>query len=95
MLFALEDIHAKLLSHDFPFIEYFSLKLMFTKRNGALLRTFIKVLLELFNKSLDIFASKYDNAILLGDFNASVDDEITTAYCNVCSLRHLIKSDEP
>ena len=36
MLYFAQDIPAKLLSHDVPFIESFLLRLIFAKRNGLL-----------------------------------------------------------
>ena len=51
----------------------------------------IKNHLEIISKSLDAFSTKYENILLLGDFNVCVDDETMRNFCNSCSLHSLIK----
>ena len=43
------------------------------------------------SKALDTFYTKYENMILLGDFNVCPDDETMGNFCNSCNLNSLIK----
>ena len=47
--------------------------------------------LDIISRSLDTFSTKYENIILLGDFNACVDDEALQSFCKSYSLHSLIK----
>ena len=72
-------------SHDFAFIKSFLLTLFCTKRvlincSCNPRKSSIGKHLELVSRSLDIFCSKYDNVILLGDFDIGVRDEIMRAF---------------
>ena len=51
----------------------------------------IKNHLEMISKALDTFYTKYENIILLGDFNVCPDDETMGNFCNSCNLNSLIK----
>ena len=51
----------------------------------------IKNHLEIISKALDAFSAKYENIILLGDFNVCVDDETMRNFCNSYSLNSFIK----
>ena len=42
-------------------------------------------------KSLDNLTSKYDNIILLGDFNTEPTDTILSHFCEICNFKNLIK----
>ena len=43
------------------------------------------------NRSLDVLSNKYENIVLLEDFNACVDDEFLETFCKFYSLHSLIK----
>ena len=47
--------------------------------------------LKIISKALDAFSTKYENIILLGDFNVCVDDETMRNFCNSYNLSSLIK----
>ena len=40
---------------------------------------------------LDNLTSKYDNIILLGDFNTEPTDTILSHFCEICNFKNLIK----
>ena len=66
------------------------------KRNGLLtvLITPTRVTLEttyIINRSLDVLSNKYENIVLLEDFNACVDDEFLETFCKFYALHSLIK----
>ena len=39
------------------------------------------------SKSIDVFTSKYDNLLLLGDFNAVVEDTSVKKFCRKLQSR--------
>ena len=43
------------------------------------------------SKSLDIHLNRCENAILLGDFNASIEDSFMKNFCENYDLRSLVK----
>ena len=47
--------------------------------------------LDIISRSLGALSSKYENIVLLGDFNACVDDEALQTFCKFYSLHSLIK----
>ena len=51
----------------------------------------IKKHLQIINKALDAFFTKYEGIILLGDFNICVDDETMRNFYNFYILNRLIK----
>ena len=50
-----------------------------------------KIILKIISKSLDAFSTKYENILLLGDFNVCVDNDTMRNFCNSYSLHILIK----
>ena len=46
---------------------------------------------NIISRSLDIHSTKYENIVLLGDFNACVDDEALQTFCKSYSFNSLIK----
>ena len=42
-------------------------------------------------KNLDTLTSKYDNTILLGDFNTEPADMAVSSFCEIYNLKNLIK----
>ena len=97
LLFVGEDIPAKVLSHDFPSTESFFVEIILHKKKWLINCSYnptknnIKNHLETISRALDTFSTKYENLVLLGDFNVCVDDENMKNFCNSYSLKSLIK----
>ena len=47
--------------------------------------------LDSVSRSLDIHLNRYENVILLGDFNASTEDSFMKSFCENYDLRSLVK----
>ena len=47
--------------------------------------------LDITSKLLDTNSTNYENIMILGDFNASVEDETLDTFCKSCSFNSLIK----
>ena len=47
--------------------------------------------LDSLSKSLDIHLNRYENVILLGDYNASIEDSFMKNFCENYDLRSLVK----
>ena len=43
------------------------------------------------SKNLDFYSSKYENFIVIGDFNAEITNNYLEEFCASCSLKNLIK----
>ena len=43
-------------------------------------------------KNLDLFLSKYDNFMLIGDLNAEPTEAAVSEFCEIYNLKHLIKN---
>ena len=43
------------------------------------------------SKNLALWSSTYDNYIVLGDFNAEVDNNTISSFCDVFDLANLIR----
>ena len=97
LLFVREDIPAKVLSHGFPSTESFFVEIILHKKKWLINCSYnptknnIKNHLETISRALDTFSTKYENLVLLGDFNVCVDDENMKKFCNFYSLKSLIK----
>ena len=82
MIYVREDIPAKLLSHDFLSPENFFLEINLYKKKWRISCSYnshkrsIGKHLDIISKSLDALSTKYENIVLLDDFNACVDDEV-------------------
>ena len=82
MIYVREDIPAKLLSHDFLSAENFFLEINLYKKKWLISCSYnshkssIGKHLDIIGKSLDALSTKYENIVLLDDFNACVDDEV-------------------
>ena len=42
-------------------------------------------------KDLDVLTSKYDNIILMGDFNAEPADTVVSDFCEIYNLKNIIR----
>ena len=92
-----EDIPTKLLSHDFPCVESVFVEINLHKKKWLVNCSYnphksnIINHLNIISRSLDIHSTKYENIVLLGDFNACVDDEALQTFCKSYSFNSLIK----
>ena len=81
LLYVREDIPTKILSHDFLSAESFFVEIILHKKKWLINCSYnphknnIKHHLETISRTLDTFSTKYENILLLGDFNTCVDDE--------------------
>ena len=96
MLYVREDIPAKLLSRDFPCAESFFVEINLYKKKWLINCSYnprknnIENHLDIISRSLDTHSNKYENIVLLGDFNACFDDEALQTLCKSYSLNSLI-----
>ena len=96
-LYVREDIPAKLLSHDFPFAESFFVEINLYKKKWLINCSYnlhkndLKKHLDTISKSLDTYSTKYENILILGDFNACVGDEPLDIFCKSYCFTSLIK----
>ena len=96
MLYMREDIPAKVLRHKFPSAEGFFIKIILHKKKWLINCSYypnnvIKNHLAIISRTLDAFSTKYENIILLGDFNVCADDENMRDFRNFYNLNSLIK----
>ena len=96
MLCVLENISAKLLSHDFPCAGSFFLEIKLYNKKWLLSCSYNShknniFHLDMITRSLDTHSTKYENTVLLGGFNACVDDETLQTFCKSYSFISLIK----
>ena len=86
MFYVREDIPTKLLSHDFPSaVKCFIEINLYRKKwpidcNYKLHKSNIGKRLNIITRSLDALSIKYENIVLLGDFNECVDDEVLQTF---------------
>ena len=101
ILYVREDIFSKLINssctnHD---KEYFLVELNLRKQKWLIIcnynphKTRIKGYLECISKEIDSHSSKYDNFLLLGDFNSEPTEEAMKSFCQICNFKNLL--DKP
>ena len=97
MLSIRNDIPAKFVSRDGRPIESFYVQLNFRKTKWLLIYSYnpkhssIEWHLDSLSKSIDSPSSKYDNFILLGDFNSCMEDSPMKTFGEIYKLWNLIK----
>ena len=97
MVFVREDIPVKFLSSENKPIEAFFFELNFHKKKWLVCCSYnpnknnISSHLEALRRSLDIYSALYENTILVGDFNADVNDPIMSFFCESYNFKSLIK----
>ena len=97
MLYVREDIPTKLLIHDFPGVESFFVEINLHKKKWLINCSYnphksnIINHINIISRLLDIDSTKYENIVLLGDFNVRVDDEALQTFCKSYSFNSLIK----
>ena len=97
MVFVREDITAKFLSCEDKPIEALFIELNFRKEEWLLSCSYnpnknnISNHLQLLRNSLDLYSAKYENIILIGDFNVSPEESHMETFCESYVLKNLIK----
>ena len=77
----------------FPLLKVFLSKLLLHKKKKLINcsynanKNIIKNNLEIIFRTLEIFTTKYENILLLGDFNACADDETMKNFCSSYGLQ--------
>ena len=96
MLFVREDIPAKLIFTEISPIEGFYVEINLRKQKWLICCSYnpnkhnISKHIEALSKSIDLFSSNYDNILLMGNFNAGLDNAVLKDFCNVYNLTSLI-----
>ena len=97
LLYVLEDIPVKVLYSDFPAAESFYAEIILHKKRWLINCSYnphknnICRHLEVVTKILDSYYSKYENVILLWDFNAGVPETPMISFCESYNLKSIIK----
>ena len=93
ILYIREDMPSRLVSTESSEVEGFSLEINLQNKKKWLLwcsynpkKDLITQHLYVLSKSIDVFTSKYDNLLFIGDFNARLED---TSVKNVCRSYNL------
>ena len=96
MLFVREDIQAKLIFTEISSIEGFYVEINLRKQKWLICCSYnpnkhnISKHIEALSKSIDLFSSDYENILLMGDFNAGLDNAVLKDFCNLFNLISLI-----
>ena len=97
MFFVREDIPVKYLSSEEKPIEAFFFELNLHKKKWLVCCSYnpnksnISRHLDTLRKSLDLYSAHYENTILIGDFNVSIDDPHMESFCESYRFKSLIK----
>ena len=97
MVFVHKDITAKFLSFEDKPIKALFIELHFGKKKGLLGCSYnpnknnISNDLQRLRNSLDLYSAKYENIILIWDFNLSPEDPHMERFCEQYGLKSLIK----
>ena len=97
MLVIRNDISVEVVSAEDRPIESFYVELNFQNKKWLLNCSYspkhssIESHLDSLSKSIDSLSSKYDNFILLGDFNSYMEDSTMRTYAEIYKLQNLIK----
>ena len=97
LFFVREDIPVKYLSSEEKPIEAFFFELNLHKKKWLVCCSYnpnksnISRHLDTLRKSLDLYSAHYENTILIGDFNVSIDDPHIESFCESYRFKSLIK----
>ena len=97
MFFIRSDIPTKIISTDKNPFESFYVELNFRKKTWTLSCSYnpnkenIEPHLNGISRSINSLSLKYENIILLGDFNSCMDDFTMIGFCETYKLRNLVK----
>ena len=95
MLYVKADIPLKLLSTELLPMEGFYVEINLQKKKWLLCCSYnpnkntIKSHTEILHKGLALYSSKYENFIVLGDFNVVMDNSDMTVFCDMYDLKCL------
>ena len=96
LVFIREDIPTKLIDSQMK-IEGFFIELNLRRKKWLLRCSYnpkysqISHHLKEIGKDLDVLTSKYDNIILMGDFNAEPADTVVSDFCEIYNLTNIIR----
>ena len=96
ILFVREDIPAKLIFTEVSPTEGFYVEINLRKQKWLICCSYnpskhnTSKHIEALSKSIDLFSSNYENLLLMGDFNAVVDNAVLKDFCNLYNLTNLI-----
>ena len=96
LVFIREDIPTKLIDSQMK-IEGFFIELNLRRKKWLLCCSYnpkysqISHHLKEIGKDLDVLTSKYDNIILMGDFNAEPADTVVSDFCEIYNLKNIIR----
>ena len=96
MLFVREDIPIKLIFTEVSPIEGFYVVINLRKQKWLICCSYnpnkhnISKHIEALSKSIDLFSSNYENILLLGAFNAGLDNAVLKDFCNLYNFTNLI-----
>ena len=101
ILYVWEDIPSKLINSSCidHGKEYFLVELNLRKQKWLIIcnynphKTMIKGYLEYISKEIDSHLSKYDNILLLDDFNSEPTEESMKSFCKIYNFKNLL--DKP
>ena len=97
LLYAREDIPVKLLSVEPLPTECFFVEINLCKHKWLVCCSYnphrdnIKNHLQVISANLDLYSSKYEHIIVMGDFNADIGDKFMGDFCESYNLSSLIK----
>ena len=100
ILYVREDIPSKLISSSCTNHgkEYFLVELNLRKQKWLIIcnynphKTRIKGYLECISKEIDSHSSKYDNFLLLGDFNSEPTEEAMKSFSQIYNFKNLLNT---
>ena len=96
LVYVREDIASKLTA-NFPNAEGIFLDINLIKKKWIIScscnsnNQTIFLHMERMGKAVDSFSSKYENFLVIGDFNAKAKDTSVKDFCDIYSFQHLIK----
>ena len=96
LVFICDDIPTKLIDFQMK-IEVFFIELYLRRKKWLLCCSYnpkysqISHHLKEIGKDLDVLTSKYDNIILMGDFNAEPADTVVSDFCEIYNLKNIIR----
>ena len=97
LLYVRENIPSKLLLVEKNLIEGFSVEINLRNKKKWLLscsynpkKTSLSNHITKLSKSLDLFTTKYERSLFLGDFNVGMEDSSTKTFCSNFNLNSMI-----
>ena len=96
-MYVRDDVRCKLIPIHSSNIEGFFIELKLRKKKSLLYCSynshgrFISNHLINVGKNLDFLSTNYDNILLLGDFNAEVENNFLKEFCDLYEMKSLIR----